>query len=309
MKGKSIIGLMFSALFVCVSCDNYDQFTEEQYKKVIYVLSLDNNKVFPGIHAMEEPVSTGYLTVYAGGTNPIEEDITIEFEKDDSLLHVYNRVNFDIDTVKFARELDPTRFDIQSMKVTLKTGSKDPYALLPIRVHTVGLSPDSTYFIPLRIKSVSNYEINPEYSSVLYRVYLENDFAQQKEQTNYALRGEKQEEGGVISSITSNSKRAYPVSKDQIRIFGDMKNSSDKLDEINQCSILLQIKQDSTIAITSYKPEWLEVVQLDESEGDNQYRPDVLGKYRLYVHYKYRTYSSSGWSKWTTMNFNLKRIE
>lgn len=311
MKGISAILFAISTLFVYVSCDNYDQFTDEQYKKVIYVLSRDNNKVYPGIHDLKDPVTTGYVTVYAGGTNPIEEDVTIEFEQDDSLFHLYNRINFDIDTVKFAQILDTARFDIQSYSVTLKAGSDQPYALLPIRVHTEGLSPDSTYFIPLKIKSISNYEVNPEYSAVLYQVYLENAFAQQKEQTSYSLRGEKQEEGGVLAKITSNSKRAYPISSDQIRIFADLKNSSDKENEINQFSILLQIKEDSTIAITSYKPDLMEVEQLDINEGDNEYRPDVLGTYRLYIHYRYRTRSSVDGThgKWTTTNANLRRLQ
>ena len=311
MKIISTIALATSALLACVSCDDNGQFAEEQYKKVIYLLSEGNSRVFPGIHKLDEPVSTGYVTVASGGTNLIDENVTVEFERDDSLLNAYNKTNFDIDTEKYAKELDPSRFDIQSYSLTMKTGSENPYALLPIRVYTEGLSPDSTYFIPLRIKSVSNYEVNPKYNAVLYRVYLENDYAQQKEKTVYTVRGERQVGNGVVAKVTLD-KRAYPITKDQIRIFADTKNSSEKLDEINRYSILLQIKQDSTISITSYKPEFLQVEQLNINEGDNRIRPDVLGVYRTYIHYKYRTRATTQdefEDEWTTMNLNMKRVE
>lgn len=308
MKIISTVILAFSALFICVSCDDNEQFTEEQYKKVIYVLSRDNNKVFPGIHTLNEEVSTGYVTIGAGGSLVIDQDVTVEFEHDDSLLNAYNRINFDIATEKYAKELDPRRFDIEHYSITLKAG--EDYALLPIRVQTEGLSPDSTYFIPLRIKNVSNYEVNPDYKAVLYRVYLENAYAQQKEQTIYAVKGTMLGKSSSPVIVTLN-KRAYPLTKDKFRIFADLKNSSNKLEEINQFSIVLQMKEDDSIEITSYKPELLEVEQLSVEEGDNQYRPDILGVKRMYIHYKYRTRANADaeWSIWTTMNINLKRVE
>ena len=309
MKIISTIVLAVSALLICVSCDDNDQFTEEQYKKVIYLLSRDNNKVFPGIHTLNEEVSTGYVTIGAGGSLVVDEDVTVEFERDDSLMKVYNKVNFDIATEKYARELDPGKFDIEHSSITLKAGQD--YGLLPIRVHAEGLSPDSIYFIPLRIKSISNYEVNPDYKAVLYRVYLENDYASQQEQTSYSVRGSKKEEGAVASATITLNKRAYPLTKDKFRIFADMKNSSDKLNEINQFSIVLQVNEDESITITSYKPELLEVEPQYEEEGDNWYRPDILGVKRMYINYKYRTRDSAdaAWSAWTMMSINLKRVE
>lgn len=310
MKRISTIVLVFSVLVGFIACEDNGQFTEEQYKKVIYLLSSDNNKVFPGIHRLDEAVSTGYVSIGVGGTNPIDQNVTVEIERDDSLMHVYNKINFDIDSSKYARELDPARFDIQSYQITLKAGNQDQYTLLPIRVHTTGLSPDSIYFVPLRIKSVSNYEVNPKYQAVLYRVYLENDYAQQKEQTVYAVRGDRQVGDGGPSKVTLD-KRAYPVTKDQIRIFADTKNSSDKLNEINRYSILLQVKEDSTINITSYRPDLLEVQQISENEGDNSIHRDVLGVNRIYLHYKFRTRANAAeeFDTWTRMDINLRRVE
>lgn len=311
MKRITTIVFAVVVLFAGVSCDDYEQFSQEQYKKVIYLLSSDNDKVFAGIHKLDEPVTTGYVSIGVGGTNLIDQDVKVEVEYNDSLFHAYNKINFDIDSTKYAQILSPDHYDIQSYEITLKAGMQNQYALLPIRVYTVGLSPDSTYFIPLRIKSVSNYEVNPDYSAVLYRVYLENDYAQQKEQTIYSVRGSRQIGNGVIADITLD-KKAYPISKDQIRILADASNYSDKLDVINQYSILLQIKEDSTINITSYKPELLEVELINEEEGDNQYRPDVMGVYRMYIHYKYRTrakVTDPFSDEWTKMDINLKRVE
>ncbi|MDZ3926529.1 DUF1735 domain-containing protein [Parabacteroides goldsteinii] len=98
-------------------------FKEEQYKKVLYVLS-DDNMAFQVVHSLNETESTGYLTLYAGGTLDIDQDITFTLEPDEELLGEYNLLNYDLDTDKYAKRLDPSKYTIESYSVTMKQGEK-----------------------------------------------------------------------------------------------------------------------------------------------------------------------------------------
>ena len=102
---------------------------------------------FQVVHSLNETESTGYLTLYAGGTLDIDQDITFTLEPDEELLGEYNLLNYDLDTDKYAKRLDPSKYTIESYSVTMKQGGEMPYALLPIKIRPEGLSPDSLYTI------------------------------------------------------------------------------------------------------------------------------------------------------------------
>lgn len=60
------------------------------------------------------------------------------------------------------------------MNVLLRHDDIDPYATLPIVIKQEALSslsPDSTYFIPLRIKDVSGFQIKEE-NEMSYVVFI-----------------------------------------------------------------------------------------------------------------------------------------
>lgn len=61
---------------------------------------------------------------------------------------------------------DPSKYDIENYTVVLKVGSEDPYVKLPIKISPAGLSPDSTYLIPLRIVDDGTFELNKDKSQV-----------------------------------------------------------------------------------------------------------------------------------------------
>lgn len=306
---KALSNILFAGLaFVALaSCDNYNQFEDEQYKKVLYVLSYDNN-VFEETHFFNEEESTGHLTVYAGGTRPIDQDVTVEFEKDTALLPKFNLSNYELNVSKYAKELDPSKFELPSNQVTLKVGEEKAYSLFPIKINPAGLSPDSVYMIPLRIKSSSTYEVNPERSAVLYRLFIANMYANQKEATQYSMKGERKEEGKNVTNVTLN-KRVFPISKNVVRTSVEIKAFANTLDFINRNSMFMEVNEDNSVTITAYNKKYLELVQLGTSD-ENRYGPDFMGVKRFYVYYKYRMLNSDGtWSNWTTMKENMRRVQ
>jgi hypothetical protein len=239
-------------------------------------------------------VTKGFITVGSGGSMPLDNDLSVSVETDIDLLDQYNYRNFDTEA-KYAKLLDNNRYVLPSYTVVLRAGEPSASAFLPIEVDANKLSPDTTYMIPLRIKSASSYEINPEKEFVLYRIDLENNYSSSAYRT-YKMRGTRLTENGILSNITT-TKNLIPVARNQIRLFPETILSSDVLTDINNKTIMIIVNDDNTLRIKSYKN--ISVEQLD----DCNYNPE-LKIFELNYRYKLPNESS-----WTTVYESLTRIE
>ncbi len=322
MKNKYMY-LLFAATISLTACHEDDQFKGELYKKVIYVLS-DDNLLMSEEHDLNMEESVGHVSIGCGGTEHIQHDVTVELEYDEEAVPEYNRLNFDIDESKFAHELDPARYRIPSMSVTLKAESEDNYATLPIYIKAEGLSPDSTYLIPLRIKSVSDYEVNPDKTSVMYRVYLKNDYATQASTTIYRTRGTESyynasEDRDVYGTFTL-SRYVVPLTKNSIRCFAGM-NTYDPAnltkEEIEKCAMQVIVNEDYTL---SYQPIGTIQIEMLGGADANSYGEVVtsLNKTQtFYLNYRYRllkdgcdgSNGDADYEEWHTIEEVMTRTE
>lgn len=301
MKKILNIGLLLLTLAGITGCNEDEQFEGELYKKVIYLLS-DDDMAFQSVHELGKE-STGYVSVCCGGTEHIKQDVTVELEPDDQILAQYNKINFDIEESKYAKELDPARYSMPTYRAILKADSEDNYTLLPITVNPDGLSPDSIYMIPLRIKSISNYEINPDKQQVLYQVVLKNEYATMESTTYYQTTGTEIRHTSIGDQANgSNVTRVVaPISKNQVRIFAGTHtytpNNVTK-EEIDKYAMILTINDDNSITITPYGN--IEVEMIGGAE-DNYLNIDQKGRYVFNLHYKYKgdISVSDGTNTWT----------
>lgn len=327
---KSIFCLILVGL---TSCNKDEIFQKEQYKKVVYVLS-GNDLTYSVSHSLNVPKSTGYITVYVGGTLAIDQDITVTLERDPDVLDKYNYSNFDLDKSKYAKELNPSKYSIENYTVVLKAGSEDSYAKLPIEISPDGLSPDSIYLIPLRIVEGGSFELNKDKSQVLYRVYIENDFATQKKLVPLFMRGTRLQEGetGKPRQMSAN-KILYPLSKRGLRLNAGMENSANKndVDLINKASLIMEVAEEGSVddngntyyalSLKPYKDGLIEVVQTGKVDDDGvEISVKEANRYitefeitRYYLSYKYRTLKTPAtegapaeWNPWIQIHENLK---
>lgn len=282
------------------SCDENEQFRGELYKKVIYLLSNDDY-TFESEHAFGEQ-TIGYVTVYCSGTEHITSDVTVEVEHDPDAIYEYNYMYFDIDESRYAHQLTSDKYNIASYKTVLKADSQDNYSLLPITINPDGLSPDSIYLIPLRIKSVSDYEINPDKQRVLYRVILKNDYATMATTTYYQVTGTETRLIGDESSASgiSVTRIFAPLSKNQVRCFAGTHTynpSNVSKSEIDTYAMTLTINSDNTITITPFAD--LEVEMLGGGD-DNYSSVDRRGRIVFNLHYRFKDVVN-GQSVWIEM--------
>lgn len=300
---------------ISVSCNENEIFEKEQYKKVLYLLS-NSDQVFTEAYSLNNEESVRYLSIGCGGSNLNEEEVKIELELDTVLLKKYNKSNFDIDTASFARLLPADRYKLDSMTVTFPAYCKDSYVKVPITVRAEGLSPDSTYFIPLAIKKVSKYEVNPEKFNVLYRVAIENDYAEQITPTYYQMKGTSLNETTALTQVISGTKPIQPLTKNKIRVFvgaAVLQTSVSKVPDIRKNAIVVQVNADSTLTITPYGT--IDVQQLS-APALNIYEDNGKEDRRFLLYYRYRTLTTPAtgttpavYSGWFTIKETLKRLE
>ena len=285
--------LMLVVMLPFISCE-IDLMEEEHYKKVIYLKSGDNN-IFDYPHMMNDSITTGYITVGSGGSMPLTEDLTVSLEMDYEALESYNYRNYGEELEKYAQLLSTDRFVVPSFNTRIKAGEPSATAFVPIEIDVNGLSPDSTYMIPFRIKSAEDVEINETKDFVLYRIQMVNNYSSSTSRT-YKMRGTKQPEGAVVSNITTN-KVLLPLSHNQVRLFPENLTTSATLAVIHSTAIVLIVNSDNSVRVKPYKS--IEIEQLDNCSYDPEEK-------EFTINYKYRR---PGDSRWTVVFETLTRLE
>jgi hypothetical protein len=244
---------------------------------VFALVSDDDHNVFQVVHDLDEPESVGYVAASCGGTNPTDKDINITLLQDVEPFNKYNKDKFDVEEEKFAQLLPAGKFNIDNYSLTIPVGERK--GQMAIRVRPDGLSPDSVYFISLKVDEYSVYEINPKKSDVLYRVLIKNRYATQASSTNYSLRGTR--DGVNVMGV----KQMHPISSNQVRIMAGTDAFQSDVSVINKNCIILTIGDDNKLSITPFKNVTVEQLDGDpdfpnifkiEDDGFNIYKTFLL---------------------------------
>lgn len=270
-------------LLVMLSCDNDEVFKAEQYKNVFALISETDN-IYSKYYDLRETESTGYLSVSCGGTNPTTKDINIYIVEDPMLVEAYNKTNFDVEYNRYAHVLPENKYDVDSYQIRIPAGQIK--SSLPIKIRPNGLSPDSTYFVPLRIDSHDSYEANPEKSYVLFEVRIKNFYAK-ADGTTYNLIGKEQERSIFGTKIM------HPLGANKVRIMAGTEAYLADIEVHKKYALVLEIDEEGKVYITPYGD--IQVNQIDDDpEYTNIFKVDYDG-YRYYKTFLLRyDFSSDG---------------
>lgn len=255
-----------SLLFITLSCNRDEVFEREQYKNVFALISESNN-VASKFHPLGEE-SIGFVAASLGGTNPTTKDIEVKLVEDQSLLDDFNRTNYDTDVAKYGKPLPPSKFDIESYQFTINAGEIS--GRLPIRIRPDGLSPDTSYYISLRVESHSSYEINPEKSFILYQVRTKNYYAQAGGNTSYSMRAKLRVQGSSSELEMPGSKVMQPISFNKVRVMAGNETYESNINTFNRYAIILEVDENNNVEILPYGN--IEVVQVN---GDPEF-PNIF---------------------------------
>lgn len=266
MKFRNVI-IIVTLILVSTSCNQDKVFEDEQYKNVFALVCGEDN-VYTYFFDLRKDESVGYISLSMGGSNNISEDVTVNLVEDKSYIDTYNRINFDMDIVKFANPLPASKYNIESFQCKIAAG--EVKTSLPVKIRPAGLSPDSTYFIAVRVDSYNRYEVNPQKSYLLYRVGIKNYWSLGNGSSSYTLRGYLKEQGASAEIMTPGMKIMQPLAKNKVRIMAGIETYKPNKEVFNKSAIILQISDDKKVTITSYKD--MEVTQVN---GDTNF-PNIF---------------------------------
>lgn len=296
------------AMILTTACEQ-EFYEDEQYRKEIYLMSDDDNIFGQEFEFGEE--SIGHLSVYAGGVTSIDHEVTVELVRDELFLQQYNQRVKGEDYDSYAMELATGRYTIDNMTVTLRPDAKIPYSLCPIRVNIDGLSPDETYFIPLRIKHVSDYMVSDAKRNVLLQIFMKNDYATTKTDTYYSMSGTAKKNNEKSTQVTA-TKLVVPISQYAIRILPSATQTANK-GQIRKQGIAVTIHPHETVEVPILNDEGLETgehltmqkvtvaswmdaqeaLEVQEIEGKSSYYDPEKKEYTLL--YRYKLSDSGDW--------------
>ncbi|MDR1864876.1 MAG: DUF4361 domain-containing protein [Bacteroidales bacterium] len=249
------------------SCTNRDEvFEREQYKKVFALVSGSDN-VLQKTHAFCE-LDTGYVVVSLGGTAETDRELVVSLAEDPSLIEQYNKTNYDVDYRKYIPALARRHYEIDPYRVTVPAG--EVAGRLPIKIRPGGLSPDSSYFIPLRVDSYSAYEVNPDKNFVLYSVRIKNWWATAGGAA-YSVTMKIKEGAGAEYGIPG-TKTVHPLSANQLRIFPGNETYESDVVALYQSAIVLTVGEDDRVTITPYR--YMQVTQKDDPDYPNIFKEE-----------------------------------
>lgn len=248
------------------SCKDDEVYKKEQYKNVFALISESDN-VSRKLHSLGEE-SIGYIAASMGGTNATGKDVVVKLVEDKSLIDKFNRVNYDTDVSKYVKAMPASKYDIESYQFSIPAGEIS--GRLPIRIRPDGLSPDSSYFIPLRIDTYTSFEANAQKSFILYRVKTKNKYAVSDGTSVYSMRAKYRPQGSPSELEMPGTKTMHPLTKNSVRIMAGNEAYVSDVNTFNKNAIILSVSDDNKVTVSSYKN-----VVVTQVNGDPEF-PNVF---------------------------------
>lgn len=172
-KMKKIL-FFFILVTVFISCEEEQlPMNMELYPKKVYIVGTRDQIIHREID-LGKTLDTINLSIAVSGSLPLSKDITVTLEENPDEIDLYNQRNVSGEDVQF-QKLNDSIYYYPLNQVKIQAGSI--YGTYPICIETASLHCDSLYMLPLRLDSISDYELSENDTTVLVRLHLRNKYA------------------------------------------------------------------------------------------------------------------------------------
>lgn len=255
---KLVLGVISIIIISAFTACEQEFYQDEQYRKEIFIVSGDDN-IFKQEFSFGEDI-VGYISVYAGGTTPVDKEITVNLETHEAALQEYNKKRFGESYDQYALVLPESRYTINDWSVKLYPNEETPYTLFPIRVDVNGVEPEDSYFISIRIASVSDYMISTSRRNVLLQIFVKNEYATTKRASYYTMNGTslkvakdtweplETEKGEPKYNTINATKPVAPVTEYGIRILTGSTITADR-EELRRQGIVVTVHPEEEVEV------------------------------------------------------------
>lgn len=171
---KKIILFSLSLVALFAGCGEDDSpMNKELYPQKVYIVGARNQVIDRDIDLGNSP-DTIFLSVAVSGSLPLSKDVSVTLAENPDEVPLYNARNVSGAAVQF-RKPDAAIYSYPLDQVTISAGQI--YSTYPIYIDPATLQCDSLYMVPLRLSSISDYELSDNDTTVLVRLNLINQYS------------------------------------------------------------------------------------------------------------------------------------
>ncbi|WP_423127509.1 BT_3044 domain-containing protein [Gaoshiqia sp. Z1-71] len=171
---KKIILFSLSLAMLFVGCEKEDSpMDRELFPQKVYIVGARDQIINRDID-LGKSTDTISVSVAVSGSLPLSKDVTVTFAENPDEITLYNERNVSGADVQY-QKLDDAIYSYPLNQVTINAGQV--YNTYPIHINPATLQYDSLYMIPLRLSSISDYELSDNDTTVLVRLNLMNQYS------------------------------------------------------------------------------------------------------------------------------------
>lgn len=171
---KKIIIFSLSLAAFSVGCDEVDSsMSKDLYPQKVYIVGARDQLINRDVD-LGKSTDTISVSVAVSGSRPLSKDVTVEFSENIDEIALYNERNVSGEKVQY-QMLDSAIYSYPLDELTIKAGQE--YNTYPIYINPTTLQCDSLYMLPLRLTSISDYELADNDTTVLVKLNLTNEYA------------------------------------------------------------------------------------------------------------------------------------
>lgn len=171
---KKIILFSLSLAMLFAGCENEDSpMNRELFPQKVYIVGTRDQIVERDID-LGNSTDTISISIAVSGSLPLSKDVTVTLGENPDEVTLYNERNVSGEAVQYQKP-DDAIYSYPLDEVTLKAGQV--YNTYPIHINPATLQCDSLYMIPLRLSSISDYELSDNDTTVLVRLHLMNKYS------------------------------------------------------------------------------------------------------------------------------------
>ena len=172
MKKIILFSLSLATLFA--GCEKEESpMDRELFPQKVYIVGARDQLIERDID-LGNTTDTIAVSVAVSGSLPLSKDVTVTLDENPAEVSLYNERNVSGEAVQY-QTLDEAIYSYPLEQVTIKAG--EVYSTYPIHIDPASLQCDSLYMIPLRLSSISDYDLSDNDTTVLVRLHLMNDYS------------------------------------------------------------------------------------------------------------------------------------
>jgi len=170
---KNIVLFSLSLALLLIGCDVDSPMDKDLYPQKVYIVGTQDQVIDRDVDLGNVP-DTISISVAVSGSRSSNNDVTVTFGEEPAEIGVYNYRNVSAEAVQYQKP-DASVYSYLSDQLTIKAGKE--YNTYPIRIDPSTLQCDSLYMLPLRLSSISGYELSSKDTIVLVRLNLTNKYS------------------------------------------------------------------------------------------------------------------------------------